>query len=399
VGIVSLASLTVARYMIADRDHRFDFINLLIIASIGMSGIAMVRDIFSMYVFIEVTAVASFIMIASRRNASALEGAFKYIMLSFIASAMMLAAVALLILISGNTSFTALHRAISAAPTSLAASLATGLFICGLLIKGGIVPFHGWLPDAYSAAPAPASVLLAGILTKASGVYTLIRITVSVFGFSSPLEKVLLFAGAASVLTGAFAALVQEDFKRMLSYSSISQIGYIVMGLGAGTELGVLGAIFHFFNHAVFKTLLFVNSAAVEDKTGTVDMSRMGGLSSRMPVTGATSVMGFLSTAGVPPLAGFWSKLMIIIALWLSGHRIYAAIAIMAGVITLGYLLMMQRRVFFGEVAQGMEAVKEAHPGFQIAASALAFLCIATGVFFPLIYLKIILPAKEIFLH
>jgi len=118
-----------------------------------------------------------------------------------------------------------------------------------------------------------------------------------------------------------------------------------------------------------------------------------------MPVTAATSVVGILSAAGIPPLAGFWSKVMIIMALWLSGRHLYAAIAVMAGVISLGYLLTIQRSVFFGKLAAGMENVKEVKAGFQIAASALATISIMAGVLFPAIYEKIILPAKDIFLH
>ena len=111
-------------------------------------------------------------------------------------------------------------------------------------------------------------------------------------------------------------ALVQKDFKRMLAYSSISQIGYIILSLGTGTALGIAGAVFHLFNHAIFKAGLFANAAAVEEVTGTRDMDRLGGLSSKMPVTGFTSLVSSLSTAGIPPLSGFWSKLVIDSALW-----------------------------------------------------------------------------------
>jgi multicomponent Na+:H+ antiporter subunit D len=188
------------------------------------------------------------------------------------------------------------------------------------------------------------------------------------------------------MLFGAFAALTQNNFKRMLAYSSISQVGYIIAGLGTGVALGVIGAIFHFFNHAVFKSLLFVNSAAVEREAGTVDMDKLGGLSERMPVTGATSLVGFLSTSGIPPLAGFWSKIMIIIALWVSGHQVYAAIAVMASVLTLAYLLTMQRKVFFGVLAEGFKNIKETKPAIAAVAIALALVTIGVGVFFPLVF-------------
>jgi multicomponent Na+:H+ antiporter subunit D len=386
IGIVSLASLIVGRYTIPDKSERFNFINLLIIASLGMCGIVMVRDIFSLYVFLEVTAVSAFIMIAFEKQKPALEGAFKYILMSAIATIMMLSSIALMLLVAGNTSFEAINNALAASPHRFIVQLAIGLFVCGLFIKGGLVPFHGWLPDAYSEAPSAVSVLLAGIITKVSGIYTLIRLVTAVFGFSAGIKSALLLLGVISMVFGAFAALTQNNFKRMLAYSSISQVGYIITGLGTGVALGVIGAVFHFFNHAIFKSLLFVNSSAVEKQAGTVDMDKMGGFSEKMPVTGATSLVGFLSTSGIPPLAGFWSKLMIIIALWMTGHYIYAAIAVMASVLTLAYLLTMQRKVFFGELAQNFKDIKEAEFGFACAAVILALLTIGVGIFFPVVF-------------
>jgi multicomponent Na+:H+ antiporter subunit D len=259
-----------------------------------------------------------------------------------------------------------------------------------------LVPFHGWLPDAYSSAPAGVSILLAGIVTKATGVYTLIRLTTAVFGFSAPVKSILLFVGAISIIIGALAALGQKDFKRMLAYSSISQIGYIIIGLGTGTPLGIVGAVFHLFNHAVFKSLLFVNSAAVEEQTGTRDMDKMGGLSDKMPVTGATSVVAFCSTAGIPPFSGFWSKLIIFMALWQVGLYTYAAIAMLASVITIAYFLSMQRRVFWGKLAEGFEQLKEANLAFTIPAILLALITVGVGVCFPYILNTFILPVRSI---
>lgn len=386
IGIVSLSSLIVGRHTIKDEEERFNFINLLIIASIGMCGIVMVRDIFSLYVFLEIAAVSLFILIALQKDRPALEGAFKYIVMSAIATIMMLSSIALIVLTAGDTSFDAIKEAFFVSQDSFIVKLAIGLFICGLFVKGGLVPFHGWLPDAYSQAPSAVSILLAGIVTKVSGIYTLIRLVTSIFGFTENIKGILILIGIISMLFGAFAALTQSNFKRMLAYSSISQVGYILAGLGTGITLGVVGAVFHFFNHAIFKSLLFVNSAAVEKSTGTVNMDEMGGLSEKMPVTGATSLVGFLSTSGIPPLAGFWSKLMIIIALWFSGHYAYAVIAVLASVLTLAYLLTMQRKVFFGKLASGFENIKEVNLGFAAVAIVLALLTIGVGVFFPVIF-------------
>jgi len=383
IGIVLSSALFVGEHLIKDDDQRFNFLNLLLIALAGMNGVVMVKDVFSLYVFLEITAVASFVLISLYRDRDALEAAFKYFVLSAIASVLMLSSIAILLLFSGDTGFSAINAAIITSQHSRLIMLAMGLFICGLFIKGGLMPFHGWLPDAYSAAPAPVSILLAGIVTKTVGIYALIRIVTLVFVFNDPIKYLLLFVGAISIVLGALAALGQSDFKRMLAYSSISQVGYIIIGLGCGTPLGIFGAIFHLLNHAVFKTLLFVNSAAVEKETGTTDMDKMSGLAEKMPLTGITSVLAVLSTAGIPPLSGFWSKLIIIMALWISGYRIFAVIAVTASVITLAYFLSLQRRVFWGKLGKEFNNIKE--PGFMLAfpALVLAFIIVAVGILFP----------------
>ena len=359
-----------------------------------MNGVVMVRDIFSLYVFLEVVAVSSFILIASEKEQNAFEGSFKYLVMSAVATVMMLSSIAILVMYAGDTSFAQIRDAVQGS-NSIYVIAATAIFMAGLFIKAGLVPFHGWLPDAYSSAPAGVSVLLAGIVTKTAGIYTTIRIVSEIFGFNETLKTVLLIVGIVSIFVGAFAALGQKDFKRMLAYSSISQMGYIIIALGTGTELGIAGAIFHMFNHAMFKSQLFVNSAAVEKQTGTTDMDSLSGVSNVMPVTGWTSVVAFLSTSGIPPLSGFWSKLIIIIALWKAGLHGYAAAAVIGSLITLAYFLSMQRRVFFGRAK--MAGVKEAGLWLVVPAVILAVITIGVGVFFPIFVNTIIVPITSLF--
>lgn len=393
-GIVVFTAVLVGRQTITEPKQWFNFINLVLVSLIGMNGTVLLTDVFSLYVFLEVTAIASFILIALGRDLNALEGAFKYLILSAVATVLMLSSVAVLLIVAGDTSFTAVSSAVSGPNgSSVTVKFAIGIFICGLFIKGGLVPFHGWLPAAYSAAPAAVSVLLAGIMTKVSGIYALIRLVSSVFGPSNAsVNSILMVVGTVSILMGALAALGQNDFKKMLAYSSISQVGYIILGLGCGTTLGIVGAVFHLFNHSIFKTLLFVNSAAVEQRTGTTDMNRMGGLGTKMPFTSVTSLIAFLSTAGVPPMAGFWSKLIIIMALWQGSHYVYAFIAVLASVITLAYLLMMQRKVFFGILSDNLQDVREAGYGIVLPAVALATITVAVGLIFPLVFNSVIMP-------
>ena len=399
IGIVVSTAACVGWQTISDHRQRLNFYNLILIALIGMNGTVMLTDIFSLYVFLEVTAISSFILIAFHRDLNALEGAFKYIVLSALATVLMLTSIAALLLFSGGTSFTAISAAVKSNSNNIFIISALGLFICGLFIKGGLVPFHGWLPAAYSAAPAAVSVLLAGIVTKVAGIYVLIRLVTSVFVFGPivQINSVLMLVGTFSIIIGALAALKQDDFKKILAYSSISQVGYIVLGLGCGSPLGIAGAVFHLFNHSIFKSLLFVNSAAVDKQTGSTDITKMGGLGARMPYSNATNLIAIFSTSGIPPMAGFWSKLVIIMALWQMGHFAYAAIAIFVSVITLAYLLTIQRKVFFGILPHELKHIKEAGIWIVIPAVTLAIIIIGTGLCFPLLFNSFIMPVSSFF--
>ena len=396
IGIVVFAAILIGQFTYSDDTKRFNFLNLMMLALAGMNGIVMVSDIFSLYVFIEIVAVASFILISTYKDKLALESTFKYIVLSIGATVFIMLSIAIFMLLSGSTSFASISNMSKSYAGSPLIIIAVCLFISGTFTKGGLVPFHGWLPDAHSSAPSSISILLSGVVIKVTGIYPLIRILNLTGGGGETVKDILLVIGALSIVVGALASLGQNDMKRMLAFSSVSQMGYIVLSLGTGTALGIAGAVFHILNHAIFKSQLFANAAAVEKQAGTRDMDKLGGLASRMPVTGGTSIVAMLSISGIPPLSGFWSKLLIILALWQSAHYTYAFIAVVASVITLAYFLMLQRKVFFGKLAEGLENIKEAKAGLVLPAIILALLTIFIGIFFPVIYNKLILPIQSI---
>ena len=386
IGLIGFVALLITNSAIPKQQH--NFANLALILMAGMNGIAIVRDLFTLYVFIEITSAASFILIGFRKDRNELEGAFKYYIQSAVATIAMLTATAFLFLFAGDTTFANAASAIGAAaqagsfPYGIVISLI--LYTVGFAIKSGAVPFHSWVPDAYSASPAPVSVLLSGVVTKASGVYVLMRIFRDIFLSHASVGNLLTILGLISILVGAFAAIGQNKMKRMLAFSSVSQIGYILLGLGTGSPLGFFGAMLHFFNHASFKSLLFLDAAAVEQQTGLTNMDEMGGLSEKMPVTGWSSVVAYLSTAGIPPLAGFWSKLFIIVAVW-RVSPVMAVIALLAGVITLAYLLLIQKKVFFGKVPEALANVKEAGAGFVGAELVLVAVNVVVGAVLPFV--------------
>lgn len=394
IGLVAFVSVLFAIKFPLDADRRPGYYALILLAVAGMNGLVLATDLFSMYVFLEVASVCSFILIAYQYDHLGLEGSYKYMMLSAVATVFLLLGISLMFALTGGVSFADMAAGIQT--SSLPVKLGLAFLFFAFALKAGVMPFHAWLPDAYTGAPAPVSIFLGGIVTKIAGVYTLMRLILNIFGFTKSFSMLLLILGALSAVMGAFMALGQRDFKRMLAFSSISQIGYIMMGFATGSPLGLVGAVFHFFNHAVFKSLLFANAGAVEMATGTRNLDELGGLSAKMPVTGTTSVIGLLSAAGIPPLAGFWSKLIIIIALWTAGYRIFATIAVFASVITLAYLLSLQRHVFFGKLREGLEGIKEVSPACYWPEIIMAAITVAAGLLFPLFYTKLLLPINSL---
>ena len=381
IGLIGLVTLLVASDTV--QHSRFGFGDAVLLLMMGMNGVVMVTDVFSLYVFIEITSTSSFLLIAINKRRDELEGAFKYYLMSALATTMMLTAITTLFALVGDTSFESVAQYIRA--NSGQSRLLPAVFIlytAALAIKSGVVPFHTWVPDAHSSAPSPVSIMLAGIVIKVSGVYALMRIYRDVFLCDPATGSVLMVLSLASIIVGALAAMGQTDIKRMLAFSSVSQIGYIILGVASGSALGFVGAVMHYFNHASFKSLLFVDAAALLKQTGTRNMDEMGGLGKKMPLTSISSILGLLSMAGIPPLSGFWSKLLIVAAVW----RISPAIAVgalVSSVLTLTYFLIIQKKVFYGKPSPEMENVQECGGNIRVVQLILSGINVLAGLVFP----------------
>ncbi|MFQ6067830.1 MAG: complex I subunit 5 family protein, partial [bacterium] len=372
---------------------RFYALFMLMLA--GMNGVVLTGDFFNLFVFAEIAAISSYALVAFGVEAEELEASFKYMVMGSVASILILFSVGLIYGLTGSLNMADVGRIIQG-KSNVLLSFSMILFLAGFGLKAAVIPFHAWLPDAHPSAPAPISAMLSGVLIKALGVYALMRIFFNVFGMEIQLYWTFMILGCVSMIGGGLLALRQEDLKRLLAYSSISQIGYIILGLGCGNYWGLIGGLFHLLNHASFKSLLFLNSGAVEYSTGTRKLEKMGGLSKVMPVTGATSTIASLSISGIPPFNGFWSKLFIIIGLIQAGHFVLAVITILASVLTLSYYLRMQRYAFFGKLREGLEKVKEAPSLMSFSVIVLAVVCLGVGIlFYPV--MKIVLePAVEV---
>ena len=378
--VVNVIGLAVAIYSV-DYMRRFTasshFYGLFLLMVTGMNGVILAGDLFNLYVFLEVAAVASYSLVAFGCAHEELEASFKYIVLGSLSSALILIGVALVYGITGTLNMA--HVAGRLAETGMDAPLllAFGLFIVGFSFKAALVPFHAWLPDAHPSAPAPVSAMLSGVLIKAIGIYVLARLAFNVFGVADNVLELLRWLGIVSMIAGGLLAAGQTDIKRLFAYSSISQVGFMVLGLGLATPLGLVGALYHLVNHAVFKSLLFLNAGAVEYATGTRDLDRLGGLNRAMPVTGATSMIGSMSIAGIPPFNGFWSKLIIVLACIEAGYYGFATVAILVSIVTLAYQLKVQRKAFFADLPAAFRGLKREPAMMSLAMILLAAGCVA----------------------
>ncbi len=393
--IAFLISVYSVNYMEKYKD-KWIFYCLFLLVIAGMNGVVISGDMFNLYVFLEIAAIASYALVAFGTEQEELEASFKYAVMGTVASSFILLGIVFLYSFTSTLNMADMSMELTKNGTSHIVLLTSVLFIMGFGLKSALVPFHAWLPDAHPSAPAPISAVLSGILIKSLGVYALVRIFFSVIGVTPEILNGLMVLGALSMVVGVCLALGQWDFKRLLAYHSISQIGYVILGIGLGTPLGILGGLFHLFNHSVFKSLLFLNSGAVEYATGTRNLEKMGGLRERMPVTANTSLIASMSISGVPPFNGFWSKLIIIVACIQAEHFTYAFWAVLASILTLSSFMKVQRYGFFGELKEKLKSVREVPFFMKASMITLAVICLMAGLLLiPAIYSEFLKGAQD----
>ncbi len=380
VNVIAFAStLFSVNYM--DRyTSKLRYYSLFLLMVAGMNGVVLSGDLFNLYVFLEIASVASYALVGFGCEHEEIEASFKYLVLGTVASAFILLGIGITYGSIGSLNMAQVSEQISLSGMNNALLFAVALFIMGFGLKAALVPFHAWLPDAHPSAPAPISSMLSGVLIKALGIYTLARILFNVIGVTDTILNILMVLGAVSMVIGVLLALGQWDFKRLLAYHSISQVGYIILGIGLGTPLGILGGLFHLINHSVFKSLLFLNAGAIEYSTGTRQLDELGGMKEKMPVTGGTSLVASMSIAGIPPFNGFWSKLIIIAACIQAGRPVFAALAVFASILTLASFLKVQKYAFFDKLKDKWKDIEEVPVLMRLSMVLLALLCIVMCV-------------------
>ena len=358
----------------------------------GMNGLVLAGDIFNLYVFLEIAAMASYALVAFGCDTEELEASFKYLVLGTVGSSFIIMGIAILYNQTGHLNMAQISLHLPA--QNMAILMAGAFFMLGFGLKAAMVPFHAWLPDAHPSAPAPISAMLSGVLIKALGVYTLLRVFFTVLGMSFEFAHIFMVLGALSMVIGVCLAVVQWDFKRLLAYHSISQMGYVVLAMGVAGEmmisqklsiasLALLGALFHLMNHAAFKSLLFLCSGAAEYATGTRLLKQLGGLKHRMPVTSGCLRIAAFSISGIPPFNGFWSKLIIVIAVFQAGHYGLGALTVLVSFMTLLSFIKVQRYVLDGDPSPCVEKAREVPFAMGLAMVLLALICVFAGLLLP----------------
>jgi len=270
------------------------------------------------------------------------------------------------------------------------------LLLIGALTKAGAMPFHSWIPDSAEYAPVSVMALLPASLDKLLGIYLLTRISLDMFKVlsGSAMSIVLMVIGSITIIAAVSMALVQKNLLKLLSFHAVSQVGYMVLGIGTGTPIGIIGGVFHMINHAIYKSNLFLSAGAVEHRTGETNLEKLGGLARWMPITFIATLVSAMAISGIPPLNGFASKWLVYqgvieVSKTHNFAIFFLLIAMFGSVLTLASFLKVLHSVFLGSKSKEVLPVKEAGFGMVLPMVILAILSIGLGVFaqYPIRYL------------
>jgi multicomponent Na+:H+ antiporter subunit D len=351
VVVMPFAPRSVAAEIPAERHYLFWATWLLCLT--GLLGVAITGDAFNVFVFLEISSLSTYVLIAQGRDRRALVAAYQYLIMGTIGATFIVIGIGLLYLMTGTLNLADLATRIGDV-SQVRPELAALAFIgVGVSLKLALFPLHLWLPNAYAYAPSVATAFLAATATKVA-VYLLLRFAFTVFGQSEvfldlPLGRILLVLSIAAMLVASTVALYQRDVKRMFAYSSIAQIGYITLGISLVSVNGLTGGIVHLFNHALAKGAIFMLLGCVALRTEAVTFDRLAGLGRRMPYTAAGLVIGGLSLIGVPGTVGFISKWYLVLAALELGWWWLAALVVMTSLLAVAYVWRVVEACYFQE--------------------------------------------------
>jgi len=374
------------------------YYSLYLVFAMGMLGTVLSTNLFEFYVFFELMLVPSFFLIAFFGYGKRKRTALMFFFWAHVGAVIMLLGLMAMGFLSGGFDYDVVKANVSQIPSAWIAVIVAALII-GFAVKLGAFLVHVWLPDTYTDAPTPITVLISSAMTGI-GAYGLIRIWIDLLSGPGNYSDYAIYIniwGLITMIYGGAMALMQKDIKRVLAYSSISSMGYLLFGIGSESVLGISGAIFMYVTHALGKGLLFMMAGAIILQTGTRNMDKLGGLGGKMPYTAVFAMIGGLTIIGVPITSGFMSEWVLFngalqnaVVDWSSLKAVSFALAISATILTSAYILWMYKRIFYGIVPETLKNVRDSSKYVLVTMGILASLTLILGLYPDLLYKPII---------
>lgn len=380
--VVFYAGRSVERELRESRISGFYAAYLLTVT--GLLGITVTGDVFNLFVFLEISALASYVLISLGPERRALVAAYQYLILGTIGATFLLIGIGLVYSMTGTLNMADLALHLPPVQGTRTVHTAFAFIVVGLAIKLALYPLHQWLPNAYAYAPSAVSALLGSIATKVA-IYALLRFVFTVFGVTfvfsdTPFGWVLLLLALAAILSGSWIAIFQRNLKRMLAYSSVTQIGYMVLGVSMASVMGLTAGILHVLNHALIKCTLFMALGCVFYRVGTIDLVSMRGLGREMPWTMTAFAIGGLSLIGMPLTAGFVSKWYLLSAALERGWWPAALLIVLATLLAVIYIGRVIEAAWLKPAAAERAPVEEAPLALLLPTWLLVFANIYFGL-------------------
>jgi multicomponent Na+:H+ antiporter subunit D len=380
--VVPYARASVAAEIAAGQHYLFWATFLLCLA--GLLGIAITGDAFNVFVFLEISSLATYILIALGRDRRALVAAYQYLVMGTIGATFIVIGVGLLYLMTGTLNLADLSRRVGDVSLVRPELAALAFLTVGISLKLALFPLHLWLPNAYAYAPSAVTAFLAGTATKVA-LYLLLRFGFTVFGQSQvlqglPLGRMLLALSVAAMFVASAVAIFQSDVKRMFAYSSVAQIGYITLGVSFVSATGLTAGLVHLFNHAVAKGAIFLLLGCVALRIGQPRIERIAGLGRRMPWTAAGLVVAGLSLIGIPGTVGFVSKWYLVLAALERGWWWLAALVLASSLLAVAYVWRVVEACYLREPSAPLSEAREAPLSMLLPAWVLVAACVLFGL-------------------
>lgn len=366
VAVIAAITLTYALLSVEKEipEHQTPlFYSAFLLCFTGLLGITQTGDIFNLFVFLEISSLSSYALISTGRKRQALTSAYQYLVMGTIGATFFLIGVGLIYAETGTLNMMDLAARLPEVADLRTTHTGFAFIMVGFALKLAMFPLHLWLPNAYTYAPSAITAFLAATATKVA-VYVMLRVLFTVFPenfvSATPTDELFILSGLAGILITSVYAAYQTNVKRLLAYSSVAQIGYMVLGIGLASASGVTASIIHLFNHALMKGALFMAVGAIIYRIGTCDIDKIRGLGRHMPWTFGAIVIGGLSLIGVPGTAGFISKWYLVIAALEQQMWLVVAVILAGSLIAVVYVGKILEALYFKSPADDMPAVKEA---------------------------------------